>query len=130
MSKPSARNLSRRQRQIMAIIYHCGEATAAEVRDRMQDQPSYSTVRTLLRVLVEKRHLKHKYDGPRYVYSPTVSRETARRSALEQLVTTFFDGSVEKAMATLLDVSSSKLSPEELNHISQLIDQAKQGDDS
>lgn len=114
----------------MDIVYRCGSATAAEIRGELADPPSYSTVRTLLRVLVEKGHLKHKQDGPRYVYSPTLSAERAKRSALKQLLTTFFDGSASQAMATLIDMSSSKLSSEELQQLTQLIEEAKQGEKS
>ncbi|TWU12647.1 Penicillinase repressor [Symmachiella macrocystis] len=112
----------------MDIVYRRGSSTAAEIRAELADPPSYSTVRTLLRVLLEKGHLKHKQDGPRYVYSPTLSAEKARRSALKQLLTTFFDGSAEKAMATLIDMSSAKLSQQDLNQLAQLIEHAKQGE--
>ena len=110
------------------IVYRRSSATAAEIRAELADPPSYSTVRTLLRVLLEKGHLKHKQDGPRYVYSPTLSAEKARRSALKQVLTTFFDGSAEKAMATLIDMSSAKLSQQDLNQLAQLIEHAKQGE--
>lgn len=130
MARKTLTNLSRRERQIMDIVYRCGSATAAEIRGELADPPSYSTVRTLLRVLVEKGHLKHKQDGPRYVYSPTLSAERAKRSALKQLLTTFFDGSAPQAMATLIDMSSSKLSSEELQQLTQLIEEAKQGEKS
>lgn len=130
MARKTLTNLSRRERQIMDIVYRCGSATAAEIRGELADPPSYSTVRTLLRVLVEKGHLKHKQDGPRYVYSPTLSAERAKRSALKQLLTTFFDGSASQAMATLIDMSSSKLSSEELQQLTQLIEEAKQGEKS
>ena len=90
MAKSPMPALSRRERQIMDIIYSQGQATAAEIHRRLPDPPSYSTVRTLLRVLEEKEHLTHKSDGPRYVYSPCISAEKARRSALDQLLRTFF----------------------------------------
>ncbi|WP_145373912.1 BlaI/MecI/CopY family transcriptional regulator [Symmachiella dynata] len=128
MPRPPQAQLSRRERQIMDIVYRRGSATAAEIRAELADPPSYSTVRTLLRVLLEKGHLKHKQDGPRYVYSPTLSAEKARRSALKQVLTTFFDGSAEKAMATLIDMSSAKLSQQDLNQLAQLIEHAKQGE--
>lgn len=128
MAKKSLTNLSRRERQIMDIVYRTGTATAADIRGELADPPSDSTVRTLLRVLVEKGHLKHKQDGPRYIYSPTLSAEKAKRSALKQLLTTFFDGSAPQAMATLIDMSSSKLSPEELKQLAHLIEQAKRGE--
>ena len=123
---PSARSqLSRRERQIMDVIYRLGRATAAEVHEALPDRPSYSTVRALLRVLEAKGHLRHTEDGPRYVFSPTVPRERARESALRQLVTTFFDGSTEAAVAALLDISSARLSDSELNRLAGLIAQAK-----
>lgn len=123
---PSARSqLSRRERQIMDVIYRLGRATAAEIHEALPDRPSYSTVRALLRVLEAKGHLRHTEDGPRYVFSPTVPRERARESALRQLVTTFFDGSTEAAVAALLDISSARLSDSELNRLAGLIAQAK-----
>ena len=125
MSDPSFSSLSRRERQIMEIIYANGRATASEVHQAMPDPPSYSTVRTLLRVLEEKGQLTHKNDGPRYVYFPCVSTEKAKRSAIEQLLRTFFDNSVTNAMATLLDMSSSDLSDADLKRLGQMIRQAK-----
>jgi len=113
---------------MMDVVYRRGSATAAEIRADLEDPPSYSTVRTLLKVLVDKGHLKHKQEGPRYVYSPTVPAERARRSALNQLLTTFFEGSAEKAMATLIEMSSTQLSSDELNHLAEMIETAKQGE--
>ena len=92
MAGNAAIHLSRRERQIMDIVYEAGQASAADVLDRLPDPPSYSAVRAMLRVLEEKGHLRHKQDGPRYVYLPTVSRDEARRSALRRLLRTFFDG--------------------------------------
>ncbi|HEY7568662.1 MAG TPA: BlaI/MecI/CopY family transcriptional regulator [Gemmatimonadaceae bacterium] len=117
--------LSRRERQIMDVIYHRGSATAAEVRESLPDAPSYSAVRALLRILEEKGHLTHAQDGQRYVYSPVVSRHAARESALRGVVRTFFDGSPSKAVATLLDISDGKLSRDELDQIAGLIRRAK-----
>lgn len=125
MAVPARSQLSRRERQIMDVIYRLGRATAAEVHDALPDRPSYSTIRALLRVLESKGHLRHVEDGPRYVYSPTVPRERARESALRQLVTTFFDGSTEAAVAALLDLSAARLSDTELNRLAGLIAQAK-----
>ena len=126
MPAPARSQLSRRERQIMDVIYRLGrEATAAEVHDALPDRPSYSTIRALLRVLESKGHLRHAEDGPRYVYSPTVPRERARESALRQVVTTFFDGSTEAAVAALLDLSASRLSDTELTRLAGLIAQAK-----
>jgi BlaI family penicillinase repressor len=120
--------LSRRERQIMDIIYARGQATASEIQAAMSDAPGYSTVRTLLRVLKDKGHVQQKYDGPRYVYSPTVSPQKAKRWALENLIATFFDGSAENALATLVDMSSSKFSAAELQRLKTLIEQAQKGD--
>jgi predicted transcriptional regulator len=118
--------LSRRERQIMDVIYRQGQATAGEVLDQLPDPPSYSAVRAMLRVLEEKGHLRHEQEGPRYVYVPTVNRERARRSALRHLVQTFFDGSTEQVVAALLEGADAKLSDAELDRLSRLIDQAKQ----
>lgn len=117
--------LSRRERQIMDAIYRLGRATAQEVQDNIPDPPSYSAVRALLRVLEEKGHVRHRQDGPRYVYLPTVPREKARGSALQQVVRTFFDGSAEDAMAALLDLSTDELSDAELDRLQELIDRAR-----
>ena len=121
----SEKNLSRRERQIMDILYARGEGTAAEVRAELTDAPSYSAVRALLRILVEKGHVKHRDDGPRYVYQPTLSRKQARHSALQRVLRTFFENSPEQAVAALLDMSASKLSDEELERLRALIDQAR-----
>jgi len=125
MSKDTNTQLSRREREIMDVIYRSGRATAAEVLDQLPDPPTYSTVRALLRVLEEKGHLRHEEDGPRYVFVPTVPRERARASALRQLLHTFFDGSTEQAVAALLDLSSTRLSDAELARLSQLIADAR-----
>jgi len=125
MSKEANTQLSRREREIMDVIYRSGRATAAEVLDQLAEPPSYSAVRALLRVLEEKGHLRHEEDGPRYVFVPTVPRERARASALRQLLHTFFDGSTEQAVAALLDLSSTRLSDAELARLSQLIADAR-----
>ena len=121
----SQKNLSRRERQIMDIIYQLGQATAAEVLENLPDPPSYSAVRAMLKILEDKGHLRHKQQGPRYVFLPTVSREKAKRSAVQHLLQTFFDGSAESAVATLLDVSRSDLSNADLDRLNSLISQAK-----
>ena len=126
MASKSHRNLSRRERQIMDIIYRLGQASAAEVMENLPDPPSYSAVRAMLRVLEEKGHLRHRKQGPRYVFLATVPRHKARRSALKQVVQTFFDGSAEQAVAALLDVSRSQLSEEELGRLAELIKQARE----
>lgn len=125
MTNKNPATLSRRERQIMDIVYRLGRATAADVMDNLSDPPGYSAVRALLRVLEDKGHLKHEHDGPRYVFTPTVSRQTARQSALKQMVRTFFDGSATQAVAALLDMSGSKLSDEEHEQLTELIAQAK-----
>jgi BlaI family transcriptional regulator, penicillinase repressor len=118
-------SLSRRERQIMDIVYRRGEATAAQVLAEMSDPPSYSAIRALLRILVDKKHLHHRPDGPRYVYSPIVSRQKARARALAQLVNTFFDGSALRAASALLGSSRRKVTKAELDELSALIDAAR-----
>ena len=118
-------SLSRRERQIMDVIYRLGQATAQDVVDNLSDPPSYSAVRGLLRILEEKGHVKHRQDGPRYVYHPMVSRERARESALKQVVRTFFQDSPEEAVAALLDMSAAKLSDEDLKRLARLIERAR-----
>ncbi len=118
-------DLSRRERQIMDVIYARGEATAAEIQEAMPDAPSYSAVRALLRILEEKRALKHREDGPRYVYLPTQPAEQARRSALKRVVSAFFEGSLASAVASLVDADGGKLDPEELRRLEAIIKKAK-----
>jgi predicted transcriptional regulator len=125
MVEKARAQLSRRERQIMDVIYGAGEATAADVHERIPDPPSYSAVRAMLRILEEKGHLSHRQDGPRYVFAPVVPRGAARQSALRQLVRTFFDGSTAQAAATLLGMSESKLTREEAKQLAELIDKAK-----
>jgi len=122
---PSVGGLSRREREIMDVVYRLGRATAQDVRDHLPDPPSYSAVRALLRILEDKGHLNHHQDGPRYVYVPTVPREKARAAALRQLVRTFFDGSAGAAAAALLDLSASGLSDAELAQLEALIERAR-----
>jgi predicted transcriptional regulator len=117
--------LSRRERQVMDIVYRAGEVTVAEVRAALPDPPTYSAVRALLRILESKGHLGHRQDGPRYVYTPRVPREEARESALTRLLATFFDGSVERTVATLLDLEAENLSDEELDRLAELVAAAK-----
>jgi BlaI family transcriptional regulator, penicillinase repressor len=123
MTRPEI--LSRREREMMNIIFRSGKATAGEVMDGLADPPSYSAVRATLRVLEQKGHLKHQHDGTRYVYMPTLNREKARSSALEQLLTTFFDGSAASVMAALLEREADKLTSEELDRLSGMIDEAR-----
>ncbi|HXT22311.1 MAG TPA: BlaI/MecI/CopY family transcriptional regulator [Thermoanaerobaculia bacterium] len=126
MARKDEAQLSRRERQIMEIVYRKGNATAAEVHAGLADPPSYSAVRALLRVLEEKGHLRHRQDGPRYVYAPTVPRDRARRTALQRLVGTFFAGSVTDAVAALLDLESARLDDGELERLSTLVAEAQQ----
>jgi predicted transcriptional regulator len=117
--------LSRRERQIIDILYRRGRATAVEVMEDLAGDSSYSTVRTQLRVLEEKGHVRHDDDGQRYVYSPAVPRRTVRKSALKHLVETFYEGSVEQAVAALLGGDGSRLSDEQLDRIEDLIRKAR-----
>jgi len=120
MKKPRANALARRERQIMDVLYKLERATVAEVLRKLADQPSYSTVRAQLRILEEKGHVRHEEHGLRYVYVPTVPRDIARRSALRHLVETFFEGSAENLVATLLGGKISRISREELDRLAGL----------
>lgn len=125
MSKTTHTALSRRERQIMDILYRRGRATAAEVMEDVPGEPSYSTVRTQLRVMEEKGHVTHEEEGLRYVYMPAVPRRAARKSALRHLVETFFDGSAEQVVAAVLGGEGARLSEEELDRIADLVAKAK-----
>lgn len=118
-------HLSRRERQIMDIIHERGQATAAEVMELLPAPPSYSAVRALLRLMEEKGYLRHETDGTKYVFLPTLAREKARKSALKQMLQTFFENSTEQAVAALLDLSKAKLSQDELDRLSGLIEAAR-----
>ena len=118
-------DLSRRERQIVDILYAQSRATAAEVQAALPDPPSYSAVRAMLRILEEKGHVRHEQDGPRYVYVPTLARDNAKQSALKHVLTTFFEGSTEQAISALLGDKSAKLSDAELDRLARLIDQAR-----
>ena len=117
--------LSRRERQIMEIVYELGRATAVEVRERMPDPPSYSAVRAMLRILEDKGHIIHEQDGPRYIFLPIVPREEASETALRRLVRTFFGGSPEGAMAALLDLDGDRLDEDALRRLAEMIDEAR-----
>lgn len=119
------KNLSRRERQIMDIVYEMNEATVAQVLELIPDPPSYSTVRALLGVLEEKGHLIHEQQGPRYIYSPTIPREEARQNALKHVLKTFFDNSTEEVVAALLNISEEDLSEEEYKRLTKLIKKAR-----
>ena len=123
MSTPAS--LSRRERQIMDILYQRGKASASDVREAMEAAPGYSAVRAMLRVLEEKGHVRHQAEGLKYVYVPVVARDKAKRSAVKHVMETFFNGSAEQIVAALLDVSSTRLTREELDRMSEMIEQAK-----
>ncbi len=125
MKKPKPNALSRRESQIMDVLYKLERATVAEVLNKLTDKPSYSTVRAQLRVLEEKGHVRHEEHGLRYIYVPIVPRHIARRSALRHLVETFFDGSAEKVVAALLGGEVSQVSQEELDRIARIITQGR-----
>ncbi len=116
--------LSRREREVLDIVYRIGRATAARIRSEMAQPPSDAAVRTTLRILVRKGRLKHEYDGPRYVYSPTVAPEAARRSAFRHLLDTFFGGSAHGAMAALLEMKDTGLTGSQRRRLKELIDHA------
>ena len=117
--------MSRRERQIMEILYRRGQASVSEVRAAMNDAPSYSAVRAMLRVLKDKGHVKHQAEGLKYMYRPVVNREKAKRSALKSLVDTFFNDRPDEVVAALLDVSSQRLTAEELDRMAAMIDEAR-----
>ncbi|MBN2198963.1 MAG: BlaI/MecI/CopY family transcriptional regulator [Candidatus Aminicenantes bacterium] len=119
------KNLSRRERQIMDIIYGMKEASAFQVLAQLPNPPSYSAVRALLRVLERKGHLRHRREGPRYVFTPTLSREKARQNALSHVFRTFFDDSMEDVVAALLDMSEERLSEEDYRRLAALIQKAR-----
>jgi BlaI family penicillinase repressor len=118
--------LSRRERQIMDVLYRLGRATAAEILHSIPDPPGYSAVRAMLRVLEEKKHIRHEEKDLRYVFMPVVPRDKARRSAIRHMLDTFFDGSPEQAVATLLDVSAQNLSKDEFDRLAALVEKARQ----
>ncbi len=127
--KNSPMDLGARERQIMTFIYRKREATAAEVMEGISNPPSYSGVRAMLRILEDKGHLKHRKDGARYVYAPTISSEEAERSAIDYMIQAFFSGSAERAVAALLDMKSDELSEADLERLSNMIDNAKNQED-
>lgn len=125
VKKKPADDLARRERQIMDVIHQLGQATVGEVLDQMSDPPSYSSVRTMIRLLESKGLLRHRQDGKRYVYKAIQSREAASKSALRKLMDVFFAGSAADAVAAILDVSSESLEPGDLDRMAKLIRQAK-----
>jgi BlaI family transcriptional regulator, penicillinase repressor len=125
MPKHPDRNLSRREREIMDIIYTRGRATVSEVMETLDNAPSYSAVRALLRILEGKGILRHEKRGQRYVFLPTVAREKAKRSALKRMLEVFFDGSTEAAVAALLEIADTRLTDEEWDRLTALVEEAK-----
>lgn len=128
MNRPPHAGLSRRERQIMDVLYERGSVTAADLTKALPGEPTDSTVRTQLRVLEAKGHVRHEDDGTRYVYFPVVPRRVVRKSALKHVVNTFFDGSIEKVVAALLGPDGARLSDEELDRIAALVDKARAGE--
>lgn len=124
MAKPAVPSLSRRERQILDVIYHRGRATAADVTQELPDAPTYTTVRGLLRILEEKGHVRHEEDAGRYIYFPSTPREDAGASQLQHVVRTFFDGSASKAMAAFLGSTRGQLSDDELERLRAIVENA------
>jgi BlaI family transcriptional regulator, penicillinase repressor len=127
MSRPLHAALTRRERQIMDILYRRGRATASEVMADLPGDPSYSTVRTQLRVLESKGHVRHEEEGLRYIYAPALPRHAARKSALRHLVDTFFEGSTEKVVGALLGGETARLTDQELDRIAEMVEKARKG---
>ena len=125
MPKDSPTALSRRERQVMDILYRRGEATVAEVMADLPDPPTYSAVRSILRILMEKEMISHREDGPRYVYLPAVNTDSARDDALKHVIRTFFDGSAEQAVAAVLRMSDAKLDDAEIERLRERIRTAR-----
>lgn len=123
--KKTDHDLGRRERQIMNVVYQLGEASVGDVLERLPDPPSYSAVRTMIRLLESKGFLRHRREGTKYVYRPTQSRERASQSAIKQIMKTFFGGSATDAVAAILDASSDKLTDDDLKHLERLIDKAR-----
>ncbi len=126
MNKSTPLDLGRRERQIMEAVYTCGQASVTDVLEAIPDPPSYSTVRAILNSLEEKGHLQRKKLGKKFLYVPTVSTEKARRSVLKRMVSTFFNGSAAQAAASLIEMDVNKLSSDDLDRLSALIEEAKQ----
>src|SRR5580700_378892 len=124
MGRKSSEGLSRRERQILDTIYRLGKASAAEIREEMTDPPTYTAVRTHLGILQEKGHVKFESDGTRYIYEPVVPRDEMAKSVIEGVLQTFFGGSIERVVSTLLDSEESKVTPEQLDRLREIIEQA------
>lgn len=127
MRQPKLSNLGRRERQIVEAVYRLGHATVSDVLAELPDPPSYSAVRAMLGKLEQKRYVKHEQQGPRYVYAPAISAERARRTALEHVVNTFFDGSAEQAVLTLIRLSDTTISDEALSRLAVKVRDARKG---
>lgn len=125
-TNPGKDGFSRREREIMDALYKLGKATAAQIQAAMPDPPSYTAIRTLLTILEKKGHIRHRADGPRYIYEPRVAREKMAQKAVQSVLTTFFDNSVEGVVAALLSQQDQKLSREELDRLAQLIQKARE----
>ena len=125
MVQPHYNDLSRRERQIMDIIYKIGEASVAEVLKHLPDPPGYNSIRVILTILEDKGHLYHRQEGQRYIYMPIENREMAKKTALRHIISTFFENSTPNVLSTLLDMSASELSANELDELAQMIEQAK-----
>lgn len=124
MTKTTKPPLSRREREVMDVLYRLGEATVAEIMEQLADPPTYSAVRSVVRILEDKGHISHREDGPRYVYAPAVKREKARRAALDQLVDTFFEGSSEQALVALLRRSDLDMSDSQIERLAKAVRKA------
>ena len=125
MARDSHKHLSRREREIMDIIYERGRATVTDVMEKLDNAPSYSAVRALMRILEEKGALRHEQEGAKYVFFPTVTRENAKRSAMKRMLQVFFNDSTEAAVAALLDISHTRLTDEEWDRLTALVEEAK-----
>ena len=126
MAQPIHNELGRRERQIMDVVYRLGRASVTEVRENLPDPPTYSAVRAMLGFLEDKGYLRHEREGMKYVYLPTVDAKQARRSALQHMVKTFFNGSAAQAAAALIEMNDTQLSPDEIKRLSELIKKARQ----
>ncbi len=125
MKKPDYNELSRRERQIMDIIYRLGEASVADVLNHITDPPGYNSIRVILTILENKGHLMHRQAGQKYIYLPAVQTEQTKKSALKHMISTFFEGSTPKLLSTIIDISAADLKESELNELSKIIEQAK-----
>lgn len=126
MLKKKNDRLSKREQQIMDIIYKDGQCSANDIHQKMPDAPSYSAVRAMLKILVDKKHLKHKLDGNKYIYTPTINVDKAKKTALTDVLKTFFEGSAQNAVATLLDMSKDKMNNEDFEAMAKMIEKAKE----